>query len=119
MIDNYEKNGYVSQLNNEYKAYAESFVKDAESNTEDARLMHEEMGANYRPMEFSLSYEVQTDRKGILSVTNYGYYDLGGAHPSTTRQSRTFDMVNEKELALSDVVTVTTTNATQWFMMFL
>ena len=66
--------------------------------------MHEEMGANYRPMEFSLSYEVQTDRKGILSVTNYGYYDLGGAHPSTTRQSRTFDMVNEKELALSDVV---------------
>ena len=104
VIDNYEKNGYVSQLNNEYKAYAESFVKDAESNTEDARLMHEEMGANYRPMEFSLSYEVQTDRKGILSVTNYGYYDLGGAHPSTTRQSRTFDMVNEKELALSNVV---------------
>ena len=104
VIDNYEKNGYVSQLNDEYKAYAESFVRDAESNTEDARLMHEEMGANYRPMEFSLSYEVQTDRKGILSVTNYGYYDLGGAHPSTTRQSRTFDVANEKELALSDVV---------------
>ena len=32
------------------------------------RLMLEEMGADYRPMEFSLSYEVQTDRKNILSI---------------------------------------------------
>ena len=104
VIENPEGNGYISQLNDEYKEYAESFIKDAQSNSEDARLMLEEMGADYRPMEFSLSYEVQTDRKDILSVTNYGYYDLGGAHPSTTRQSRTFDMANEKELTLSDVV---------------
>ena len=104
VIDNSEKNGYITKLNDEYKAYAQEFVREAEEHTEDARLMLEEMGAGYRPMEFSLSYNVQTDRKNILSVTNYGYYDLGGAHPSTTRQSRTFDMANEKELALSDVV---------------
>lgn len=104
VIDNSEKKGYISQLNDEYKAYAQEFIREAEEHSEDARLMLEEMGADYRPMEFSLSYEVQTDRNDILSVTNYGYYDLGGAHPSTTRQSRTFDMANEKELALSDVV---------------
>ena len=104
IIDNPEKNGYISQLNDEYKAYAEKFVQEAEEHTEDARLMLEGMGADYRPMEFSLSYEVQTDKKDILSVTNYGYYDLGGAHPSTTRQSRTFDMAKGKELSLSDVV---------------
>lgn len=104
VIDNPEKNVYISQLNDEYKVYAEKFVQEAEGYTEDAMFMLEAMGSDYRPMELSLSYEVHTDRKDILSVTNYGYYGLGGAHPSTTRQSRTFDMANEKELALSDVV---------------
>lgn len=104
VIDNPEKNVYISQFNDEYKAYAEKFVQEAEEYAEDARLMLKEMGVDYRPMEFSLSYEVQTDRKDILSVTNYGYYDLGGVHPSTTRESRTFDMSNKKELALSDVL---------------
>ena len=104
VIENPEENGYISQLNDEYKAYAQKFVQEAEANVEDAMFMLEAMGSDYRPMELSLSYEVHTDRKDILSITNYGYYDLGGAHPSTTRQSRTFDMVNEKELALSDVV---------------
>lgn len=104
VIDNPEGNGYISKLNDEYKAYAHKFIQDAEAYTEDARLMLEGMGADYRPMELSLSYKVHTDRNDILSVTNYGYYGLGGAHPSTTRQSRTFDMANEKELALSDVV---------------
>ena len=104
VIENPEENGYISQLNDEYKAYAQKFVQEAEANVEDAMFMLEAMGSDYRPMELSLSYEVHTDRKDILSITNYGYYDLGGAHPSTTRQSRTFDTANEKELALSDVV---------------
>ena len=104
VIENPEGNGYISQLNDEYKEYAESFIKDAQSNSEDARLMLKERGSDFYPMEFNLTYEVQTDRKDILSVTNYSFYNLGGAHPSTTRQSRTFDMANEKELALSDVV---------------
>ena len=103
-VENPEENGYISQLNDEYKAYAQKFVQEAEANVEDAMFMLEAMGSDYRPMELSLSYEVHTDRKDILSITNYGYYDLGGAHPSTTRQSRNFDTANEKELALSDVV---------------
>ena len=104
VIENSEENGYISQLNKEYKEYAEGFVQEAESNTEDARLLLEERGSDYYPMEFYLSYEVQTDSGDILSVTNYGFYNLGGAHPNTTRQSRTFDMAKEKELELSDVV---------------
>ena len=104
VIENPEGNEYIAKLNAQYKAYAERFVQEAESNSEDAILMLEARGLDYHPMEFNLSYGVQTDRKNILSVTNYGFYDLGGAHPTTTRESRTFDMANDKELALSDVV---------------
>lgn len=104
VIENPDKNGYISQINEEYREYAENFVKDAESNLDDAILLLEYMKEDYRPMEYKLSYEVQTDRGDILSITNYCYYDLGGAHPNTAKISRTFDMKKEKELALSDVV---------------
>lgn len=49
----------------------------------------------------SVFIEVHTDRNDILSIS---YYDLGCAHPIITRQSRTFDTADEKELALYDVV---------------
>ena len=104
VIDNPDNNEYISQINNEYKEYAQNFVNDAKSNTEDAQLLLEQKGADYNPMEYDLSYEVHTDRRDIISITNYCYYYLGGAHPNTTRQSTTFDTANEKELVLSDIV---------------
>lgn len=104
VIENPEENGYISQLNDEYKTYAQKFVQEAEEHVEDAMFMLEEMGSDYLPMELSLSYEVHADRKDILSITNYCYYGLGGAHPNTTRQSRTFDTAKEMELAFSDIV---------------
>ena len=104
VIDNADNDEYISQLNKEYREYAKNFAKEAETHTEDAKLLLEAKGSDYYPMEFELSYEVQADRRDILSVTNYCYYNLGGAHPNTERQSRTFDMANKKELALSDIV---------------
>lgn len=105
VIENAEESSYIAQINDEYKAFAEKFVQEAESFGEDAELLREEMGEdNYHPMEFILSYDVHADRKNILSVTNYMFYYTGGAHPNSARVSRTFDMANEKELALSDVV---------------
>ena len=104
VIDNPENNEYISKLNDEYKEYATKFIEEAEANKEDSELLLEQKGEYYSPIVYELSYEVQADRLDILSITNYCYYNLGGAHPNTTRQSRTFDMKNEKELALSDVV---------------
>ena len=66
LIENTEENGYIDQLNDEYKAYAEKFVQESEEHADDARLMLKEMGVDYRPMAFSLSYEIQTDSLSIL-----------------------------------------------------
>ena len=105
VIENSDENSYIDRINDEYRNYAENFIKSAEEHFEDAKKLYEEMGADsYRAWEFNLSYEVNTDRKNILSVTNYEFYDMGGAHPNSARISRTFDLENKKELALSDVV---------------
>ena len=105
VIENKDGNEYIGKINNEYKAYAEKFIADAEAKTADAKELLGEMEKDtFRPFEFNLSYDVHTDKNGILSVTNYEYYNLGGAHPNTERASRTFDLKNAKELALSDVV---------------
>lgn len=105
VIENKDNNEYIAKINDEYKAYAEKFVADAEEKTEDAKYLLNEMGKDkFRPYEFNLSYNVHMDRNGILSITNYEFYDLGGAHPNTERSSKSFDLKNAKELTLSDVV---------------
>lgn len=105
VIENKDNNEYIAKINDEYKAYAEKFISDAEANSDDAKELMEAMGKDkFRPFEFNLSYDVHTDKNDLLSVTNYEYYDLGGAHPNTERASRTFDLKNAKELVLSDVV---------------
>ena len=52
VIENPEENGYISQLNDEYKAYAQKFVQEAEANVEDAMFMLEamdsELSASFR-----------------------------------------------------------------------
>ena len=105
IIENKDNNEYIGKINDEYKAYTEKFIADAEEKKAEAKELLGEMGKDkFRPFEFNLSYDVHTDKNGILSVTNYEYYDLGGAHPNTERSSKTFDLKNAKELALSDVV---------------
>ena len=59
---------------------------------------------NYLPMVFCLSFEVNTNRKDILSVTTYDYSDANGAHPNETCSSKTLDLKNYKALALTDVL---------------
>lgn len=105
IIENLAQSTYIAEINQEYKAYAEKFMQRAELYVEDAKLMCAEIGVkDYRPLELELAYVVNTDRKGILSITNHEYYDLGGAHPNTARISRTFDLNHNKELTVADIL---------------
>lgn len=105
IIENPDQNAYIIQINEEYKAYAEKFMQQAELYIKDAKLMHAEMGADdYMPLELESTYVVNTNRKGILSITNHEYYNLGGAHPNTARISRTFDLNHNKELTVADIL---------------
>lgn len=96
---------FIKKINSEYKAQAEKFVSDSKAEfTEDAKILYEEMGLGFSPMEFTLSYEVNTNRNGIISITNFDYENTNGAHPSHSKTSRTFNMNDEKELQLIDVL---------------
>lgn len=96
---------FIKKINSEYKAQAEKFVSDSKAEfTEDAKILYEEMGSSFSPMEFTLSYEVNTNRNGIISITNFDYENTNGAHPSHSKTSRTFNMTDEKELQLIDVL---------------
>ena len=96
---------FVKKINSEYKAQAEKFVSSAKTEfVEDAKLLYKKMGSEYNPMEFTLSYEVNTNRDGVISITNFDYENTNGAHPSYSKSSRTFNMTDEKELQLIDVL---------------
>lgn len=99
-----EENAFYTYINNEYKKNAEDYVDSIEAWTEDAKSMYEGLGEKFRPLIFSLSYEVTLNRNNMLSITTHNYENTNGAHPNTSKESRTFQMVMEKELSLTDIL---------------
>ena len=96
---------FIKKINSEYLAMADDFVNDiADVLEKDAAGLRIAMGDNFRPQEFNLSYDVMLNRNNMISIRMTDYKNLNGAHPSTNYYSRTFQMVLEKELALTDVL---------------
>ena len=104
IIDNAANSDFIAAINKEYKDAAEKYAADAESEFAEVAENMYKSEENYLPMVFCLSFEVNTNRKDILSVTTYDYSDANGAHPNETCSSKTLDLKNYKALALTDVL---------------
>lgn len=104
VIENKDKREFIDNINNEYKFYADTFVKEAEESKEDAKDLGELLEADFAPLTRELDYNVNMNKNGILSITNNAYYYSGGAHGSYVMTSRTFDINAEKELKLEDII---------------
>ena len=96
---------FYDSINKEYLAEAENYISAIESEqTENAKLLYEAQGADYRPMAFSLTYDVTLNSNNMLSITLNDYQNANGAHPNTSRKSRTFQMQKNTELSLSEIL---------------
>lgn len=112
IIENESDNAFIKSLNDAYQKNAEEYVAGIEKEYEqDAKSLYQEIGKNdYRPMEFTLSYEVNTNRKNRVSITTYAYENTNGAHPNTARDSKTYDLKDGKQIHLTDVLGTTQDN---------
>lgn len=97
---------FIAKINEEYKTRAQNYMAETEKEyAADAKDLIKEMGAEtYRPMNFCLSFEVNTNRKNLLSITMFDYRNFNGAHPTTTCDSKNYQMADCKELALTDAL---------------
>lgn len=105
VIENKDNNAFITAINEQYKKDAETVVSDMEAEFKDsaAAILASE-GKNYRPMVFTRSFEVGLNQDNLLSITELDYADTYGAHPNTLRSSRTFNLAENKELTLSEVL---------------
>ena len=105
VIDEGSEDTFITNLQKEYKEYAEKFVEDSEKEySEDAKMFYTEFKDSFYPLELNLTYDVNINRNNWLSVTNCIYANTHGAHPNTKRQSRNFNTAVCKELSLTDVL---------------
>lgn len=87
-------------INAALKAAVEQSFKngqDAEANNSDAR----KSGENLPDSETKFSGSVVYNQNGLLTVCFDEYQYMGGAHGTTTRSAKTFDLITGKELAVS------------------
>lgn len=94
----------LDTINFDYKWDAEKFIEEAKSKKEDALLLKEQMGEDFIPFTYELTYEQPYKIWGYLSFINHKYIDVGGAHPSKIMESRTYNVSSEAEMSVSDVI---------------
>ena len=101
---NDEKIPYLDEINFECKWDAEKFMEEAREKKEDAKLLREQMGENFTPFVYELTYEIPYNIYGDISIVNHKYINIGGAHPTKVLDSRSFNISLEEEYSVSTVI---------------
>lgn len=104
VIENPENLDWIEQLNKEYRENAERYAADVEKEyAEKANQLCEETGIeSFSFLEFKLTYTVDTDRNGLLSLTNH--YLENTDSQGYRRESAVYNTETGEKLKLSDIV---------------
>ena len=94
----------LDAINTDYKWDADKFIEEARAKKEDALLLKEQMGDAFTPFVYELTFQQTYSIWGYLSFINYKYVDIGGAHPSTIMESRTYSTSLDGEMSVSEVI---------------
>ncbi len=91
-------------INFDSKWEAEKFIEEAREKKEDALLLKEQMGNNFVPFVYELTYEQTYRVWGYLSFVNHKYVDVGGAHPSKIMEGRSYSIYSDTAMSVSEVI---------------
>lgn len=94
----------LNTINAELKNTAENFKKE---NAEAIREMIKEDETNRENMMYAFDstfFETKTNNDKYLSLVNFAYENLMGAHPMHSMGTYNFDLVAKKQINLSDLI---------------
>lgn len=94
----------LDTINEDYKLSAEAFIEEAKAKKEDALILQAEMGEDFAPFTYEMTFEQNYNATGYLSLTNHKYIYTGGAHPTSVMESKSFCTSDNREMSLSDVI---------------
>ncbi len=104
VFENAEGNATLQKLNSGYKKDAEEGLATIEKEWVPAAKEDAERITEGNEYFFLWDFDVTTNRNGIVSICEKGSNYTGGAHPNSGTSARTFNLYEEKELFLKDVL---------------
>lgn len=93
---------FVDKINKILDRDIQEFLKAVDENTEayDGGFIKH----NLPPLNYESAFDTPYNKNGLLCIVIENYYNNQGMHPDTERVSHIFDLKNNKELALSDIL---------------
>ncbi len=115
VIENKENDSFINDINNHYKAAIEQFYEEVSTEVyKEAKDWYDGFEEYYTPeeianqiyplMDMSVDFDVTYNENDGISMTMLFYYNYGGAHPTTERVSKTFDLALGEEITIDDVL---------------
>ena len=112
VIENAENDEFITAVNAFTDGLKTEFYDTANEEYLSLKANPDENGREFLPYTFEFDYDIDLNTENYLSMTAILYYDLHGAHPTTSMTSVNYDMKGKKELALSDIWNMDETAAT-------
>lgn len=104
VVSNPNDNSTFDVINFDSKWEAEKFIEEAREKKEDALLLKEQMGGDFVPFVYELTYEQTYRVWGYLSFINHKYVNVGGAHPTKIMEGRTYSIYSDTAMSVSEVI---------------
>lgn len=108
VIENTEDNEFIDKLNDEFKSEAEDLALKQAEGRQDIISYYESKSQVERdmifPLEYSVTYDVSTDREGLFSITNYIYSYNGEKGTEHKRESKNYNLDDGTDLKLTEIL---------------
>lgn len=93
---------FVDKINKILDRNIQEFLNAVDENTKayDGGLIN----YNLPPLNYESAFDTTYNKNGLLCIVIENYYNNQEVHPDTERVSHVFDLKNNKELALSDIL---------------
>ncbi len=94
---------FVDKINKILDKDIQEFLNTVDENTKayDGGFIEHDLP----PLNYESAFDVFYNKNGLLCIMIENYYNNQGVHPDTERISHVFDLKNNKELALNDILT--------------
>ena len=93
---------FVDKINKILDRDIQEFLKSVDENTKayDGGFIEHDLP----PLNYESAFDTTYNKNDLLCIVIENYYNNQGVHPDTERVSHVFDLKNNKELALSDIL---------------
>ena len=104
VIKNENNSPEIQKINDYFKKASDEYFERLRAKKQEVKEDKSLNSGNFPVYVYDRTFEVTYNKSGFLSILQLDYVNLGGAHPSTERVAKTFDITTGEAVNITDIL---------------